>query len=140
MDDKASAALSIYGNFLSKLSENSDHVYWLSSPDFKKIQYISPAYEKIWGRSRDELYLNPETWITFLHPEDRDREHPIQEMAEKVARLGDAARFSAQYRIIRPDKEIRWIMDNGFPVFDNNGICCGVTGVAVDVTKEKKLR
>jgi PAS domain S-box-containing protein len=138
MDDKVKSTLSIYGSFLSKLSENSDHVYWLSSPDFKTIQYISPAYEKIWGRSREELYLNPEIWIDFLHPEDSNRHHPIQDMTEKVARLGDAARFSVHYRIIRPDSEVRWIMDNGFPVFDSDGSCCGVTGVAVDVTKEKK--
>ncbi len=138
MEDKIKPTLSIFGSFLSKLSENSDHVYWLSSPDFKKIQYISPAYEKIWGRSREELYVNPETWITFLHPEDSKQQHPLKEMADKIALIGDAARFSAHYRIVRPDGEVRWIMDNGFPVYDNNGSCCGVTGVAVDVTKEKK--
>lgn len=138
MDDKINSSLSIFGNFLSKLSENSDYVYWLSSPDFKKIQYISPAYEQIWGRSRDELYLNPKVWINFLHPEDSNQQHPINEMAEKVERFGEMARFSVHYRIIRPNGDIRWIMDNGFPIFDSQGLCCGVTGVAVDVTKEKK--
>lgn len=138
MEDKITPTLSIFGSFLSKLSENSDHVYWLSSPDFKKIQYISPAYERIWGRSRKDLYANPEIWISFLHPEDKNKNHPINDMADKVARLGESARFSVHYRIIRPDGEVRWIMDNGFPVYDNNGRCCGVTGVAVDVTKEKQ--
>jgi PAS domain S-box-containing protein len=129
--------LSMFGSFLSKLSEHSDYVYWLSSPDFKKIQYISPAYEKIWGRPRDDLYACPEIWITYLHPEDSRRHHPIEEMAENIARLGEAARFSVYYRIIRPNGQIRWIMDNGFPVYDNDGHCCGVTGVAVDITEEK---
>ncbi len=138
MNDEIKPTLSFFGNFLSKLSENSDQVYWLSSPDFKKIQYISPAYEKIWGRSRKELYCNPEIWITFLHPEDSKRQHPVKEMAEKIALIGESARFSAQYRIIRPDGEIRWIMDKGFPIYDNNGLCYGVTGVAVDITDEKK--
>ncbi|KTD56214.1 PAS domain-containing hybrid sensor histidine kinase/response regulator [Legionella shakespearei] len=125
------------GLFLSKLAEKSDNVYWLSSPDFKTIQYISPAYEKIWGRSRQELYDTPEIWVSFLHPEDALKGHPIQEMAARVARLGSAARLSEHYRIVRPDGEIRWIMDNGFPIYDNKGNCCGVTGVAVDITKEK---
>lgn len=138
MEDKIKSTLGIFGGFLSKLSENSDQVYWLSSPDFKKIQYISPAYEKIWGRSREELYSNPESWITFLHPEDSRRQHPVREMAEKIALIGEAARFSAQYRIVRPDGEVRWVMDKGFPVFDYNGVCCGATGVAVDITQEKK--
>ena len=54
------------GGFLAKLSEKSSSVYWLSSPDFEKIEFISPAYEEIWGRSREELYANPELWITYL--------------------------------------------------------------------------
>ncbi|WP_133128701.1 PAS domain-containing hybrid sensor histidine kinase/response regulator [Legionella nagasakiensis] len=136
--EKLNLTLDDVGSFLSKLAEKSDNVYWLSSPDFIKIQYISPAYEKIWGRSREELYANPELWITFLHPEDAVKKHPIHEMADKITCLGASARFSEHYRIIRPDGEIRWIMDNGFPIFDHNGICCGVTGVAVDVTEEKQ--
>ena len=66
------------GNFLAKFTEHSEHIYWISSADFKKIQYISPSYERIWGRSREELYSNPEIWITFLHPEDIINHHPIQ--------------------------------------------------------------
>ena len=27
------------GDFLAKFTEYSEHVYWISSPDFKKIQY-----------------------------------------------------------------------------------------------------
>jgi len=135
--NKIKLTLDDLGNFLSKFAERSDQVYWLSSPDFKKIQYISPSYEKIWGRSREELYANPEIWITFLHPEDAVKQHPIEEMAEKVKRLGEAARFSENYRIVRPDGEIRWIIDNGFPIYDDKGICYGITGVAIDVTNER---
>ncbi|MBM3887362.1 response regulator, partial [Candidatus Dependentiae bacterium] len=127
------------GSFLEKLAEKSTSVYWLSSPDFKKIQYISPAYEKIWGRSREELYKNPETWITFLHPEDSKNYHPIHAMAERTATLGPEARYDESYRIIRPDGEVRWIIDRGFPIFDQKGNCCGVTGVAIDATKEKEV-
>ncbi|WED43688.1 PAS domain-containing hybrid sensor histidine kinase/response regulator [Legionella cardiaca] len=126
------------GDFLAKLSEHSDQVYWISSPDFKKIQYISPSYERIWGRSRAELYANPEIWIDFLHPEDVKNHHPIHQMAEQIKLLGEKARYSERYRIIRPNGEIRWIIDNGFPLIDHRGICYGVTGVATDVTEEKK--
>ncbi len=127
------------GSFLSKLAENSLDVYWLSSPDFSKIQYISPAYEQIWQRSRQELYGNPECWITFLHPDDaKDDYNPIMAMAHKVATLGPEARYNESYRIIRPTGEVRWIVDRGFPVYDDMGNCCGVTGVAVDVTQEKQ--
>jgi two-component system aerobic respiration control sensor histidine kinase ArcB len=126
------------GKFLEKFAENSGHVYWVSSADFKRIQYISPAYEKIWGRSREELYREPEKWITFLHPDDILNHHPIEEMTKRVKEEGEKARFEESYRIIRPDGTLRWIIDRGFPVLDERGICYGVTGVAIDVTTEKQ--
>ncbi len=125
------------GIFLEQLAQASDNVYWLSSPDLKKIEYISPAYEKIWGRSREDLYKNPELWITYLHPEDVEGYNPLHLFSEQIVALGPKARYNADYRIIRPDGEIRWLIDRGFPIYDNTGKCCGVTGVAVDVTKEK---
>lgn len=126
------------GSFLGKFTETSEHIYWISSPDFKKIHYISPSYERIWGRSREELYKNPETWITFLHPDDVMEHHPFDDMAAKIIQLGEKARYSEHYRIIRPDGEIRWIMDNGYPLYDDKGTCYGVTGIAIDVTEQKK--
>jgi len=125
---------------LSNMAENSNMVYWLSSPDFNKILYISPAYEKVWGRSLDELYKNPELWITYLHPDDARTHHPILAMKERVATEGAKARYVENYRVIRPDGEVRWIVDRGFPVVDrDSGELIGVTGVALDVTEEKRL-
>lgn len=126
------------GDFLSKYTEFSDQVYWISSPDFSAIKYISPSYEKIWGRPRQELYDNPELWITFLHPEDAKKHHPIHEMAKKIQMQGEKARYYENYRIIRPDGSIRWILDRGFPLIDAQGTCYGVTGVAVDITEIKQ--
>lgn len=138
MKKESDLSLEVIARFLAKLAEKSESVYWLSSPDFKRIAYISPAYEKIWGRSSDILYAEPELWITYLHPDDIKSYHPIHAMAERVAKLGTAARYEESYRIVRPDGEIRWILDRGFPVFDEAGVCRGVTGVAVDITKEKQ--
>lgn len=130
--------LSDVGDFLAKLTEHSDHVYWISSKDFKRIQYISPSYERIWGRAREELYSNPEIWINFLHPDDAQNHHPIHDMAKKIEHLGAQARYAENYRIIRPNGEIRWIIDNGFPVYDAKGNCVGVSGIAIDVTEQKQ--
>ena len=132
-------ALDDIGVFLSKLAEKSDSVYWLSSADLSKIQYISPAYEKIWGRSREELYQDPSLWISYVHPDDVKDHHPIQNLIQRLQSLGASARYEENYRIIRPNGEIRWIIDRGFPIYDDLGNCCGVTGVAVDVTKEKQI-
>lgn len=132
-------SLEFVGDFLSKLAEKSENVYWLSSPDFQKIQYVSLAFERIWGRPREILYKQPELWIQYLHPDDVKTHHPIQEMRERIIELGSAARYEENYRIVRPNGEIRWIIDRGFPIYDDDGNCCGVTGVAIDITKEKQI-
>lgn len=127
------------GSYLSKLAEKSPNVYWLSSEDFKKIEYISPAFEEIWGCSREILYEAPHSWIDFLHPEDKKDHHPIDAMRICIEKKGALARYEETYRIVRPDGGIRWILDRGFPVLDHMGNCCGVTGVAIDITKEKQF-
>ncbi len=127
------------GSFLAKLAEESPNVYWLSSPDFQRIEYISPAYEKIWQRSREELYKHPEKWISFLHPDDAHKENPVSSMRDQVALVGADARYEKSYRIVRPNGDVRWIMDRGFPILDKAGNCQGVTGVALDITENKML-
>ncbi len=131
-------SLKKFGDFLSQLAEKSECVYWLSSPDFQTIQYISPAYEKIWNRPLKKLYADPETWITFLHPDDAKDHNPIHVMKERIEKLGPEARYNENYRIIRPCGETRHIIDRGFPIYDDYGKCLGVTGVALDITKEKQ--
>jgi PAS domain-containing protein len=34
------------------ITETIQDVLWMSTPGIQKMLYVSPAYEKIWGRSR----------------------------------------------------------------------------------------
>jgi PAS domain S-box-containing protein len=131
-------ALNDLKQFLSKFSENSQMVYWLSAPDMSRIAYLSPSYERIWGRPREALYEHPELWSTYLHPDDQHKSHPIQKLKEQLEHDPYRASFNENYRIVRPDGEARSILDRGFPIFDSKGHCIGVSGVAVDVTNERR--
>ncbi|EDP45652.1 PAS domain-containing sensor histidine kinase [Rickettsiella grylli] len=124
-------------SFLIQFAEQSEQVYWLGDPEFTYLAYVSPAYEEIWGRSREALYKDPSIWISHLYPADQ-KIHPILKMKQKVVEDGLKARFRENYRIIRSDGEMRWIIDRGFPVSDEMGKIIAITGVAVDVTKEKQ--
>ena len=56
---------------LSLMAEIIQDVFWIL--DFKKSQilYVSPAFEKIWGRSRNEIYGDRSCWVETIHPGDR---------------------------------------------------------------------
>lgn len=99
--------------------------------------YVSPAYEKIWGRSCESLYQNPNSWLDSIYPEDRE----LVLASIKKQWQGQTRR---EYRIIRSDGEIRWISAEITLVLDETGKPVRVVGLAEDVTDrkltEEKLR
>src|SRR5258706_13465383 len=105
---------------------------WLTDPSKSEMLYISPAYEKIWGRSCRALYASPRDWIDAIHPEDRQR---VLEAAVAKQARGD---YDEEYRIVRPDGSARWIRDRAFPVPDPEGRAYRIAGVAEDITERKR--
>src|SRR5579862_90293 len=56
-----------------QITDHIDEVFWLTDPSTGEMIYVSPAYETIWGRSRESLHASPRQWLEAAHPEDRDR-------------------------------------------------------------------
>jgi PAS domain-containing protein len=50
-----------------EIAESIEEVFWIIDPKMSKIIYISPEYEKIWGRTCQSLYNNPKSWIEAIH-------------------------------------------------------------------------
>lgn len=118
------------------LAEKSRDVLWVRSPDYKMQLYLSPAYEEIWGRTRQSLYEDPDSWINTVFPEDRELvKNSIDSIFNNPA-VEDT--YTISYRIMRPNEELRWIQETAFPLFDKNQQCFGYAGIAKDVTPEKK--
>src|SRR5208283_2543599 len=105
-----------------ELTENIHQVFWLASADQRQMFYVSPSYEHIFGRSCDDLLRRPLSWLELVHPEDRPR------IAAEVA-LDCGERFTREYRIIRPDGAIRWILARGYSVRDKRGFPCRIAGM-----------
>ena len=115
-----------------QLAENLREVFWLSSLDGSQIYFISPAYEEIWGRSRESLIAQPESWLDAAHPDDREG---VLANFEKQSR-GEFVEY--EYRIVRPDGEIRWIEAHVFPVRNEEGEIYRCAGSAQEITKRKR--
>jgi PAS domain S-box-containing protein len=115
-----------------QMAENIRDVFFLRDADSNRMLYVSPAYEEIWGRSRESLYAHPESWIESIHPDDRASAY------EKNKQGILARKFQMEYRIVRPDGSIRWIESRGFPVRDDAGTIVRITGVVEDITERKQ--
>ena len=129
---KAEKALHESEQRFRQLAENLREVFWLSSLDGSQIYFISPAYEEIWGRSRESLIAQPESWLDAAHPEDREG---VLVNFEKQSR-GEFVEY--EYRIVRPDGEIRWIEAHVFPVRNKEGEIYRCAGSAQEITKRKR--
>jgi diguanylate cyclase (GGDEF)-like protein/PAS domain S-box-containing protein len=116
-----------------RLAENIQDAFWICNPDFSKIYYLSPAYEQIWGRSRSQLYDDPQSWRAAIHPEDLAR---IETDMSTFWSKGLPS--SLEHRIVRPDGSVRWIMNRAFPILDETGQWIRVAGVARDITERKE--
>lgn len=129
---KMQAALTEGEERFHQLAEHIQEVFWMSDPSKTQILYISPGYEKIWGRSCASLYESPKTWMESIHPDDRTR---IIEAAQTKQVFGD---YEVEYRIIRPDGTIRLIRDRAFPIKNESGEVYRIAGIAEDITDQRK--
>jgi PAS domain S-box-containing protein len=93
---------------------------------------VSPGYEQVWGRPCSEVYKTPQAWTEAIHPEDRERV-----LAAVDVKLANG-RYNQEYRIIRPDGSVRWILDRGFPVKGENSRPRRMVGIAEDITERKQ--
>jgi diguanylate cyclase (GGDEF)-like protein/PAS domain S-box-containing protein len=115
-----------------QLANNLDAVFWIISPDWRQILYISPAYERIWGRSADDLYRNSLDWFDAIVEDDRatvEQQIPGPDKTD-----WNSFQFSP-FRIRRPDGSLRWIASRAFPVHDAAGQLVRVAGISEDISE-----
>jgi len=51
-----------------QMAETINDVFFLREAATNRVLYISPAYEEVWGRSRESLYADSESWAEAIHP------------------------------------------------------------------------
>ncbi|WP_271251724.1 CBS domain-containing protein [Pseudanabaena sp. Chao 1811] len=128
---RAEAALKDSEELFRQLAENIQQVFYLTDIKNSSILYVSPSYENIWGKSCQSLYDNPRSYIESVYPSDRE----IVINAHQRKLLGENT--AVEYRIIRPDGQVRWIFDRTFTIRDRNGEVYRVSGIADDISDRK---
>lgn len=106
---------------------------WNPSAPVKRVLYVSPAYETVWGRSCQSLYDDPRSWSYDIHPSDRER------MVSTFVQGAEQGGFDVEYRLLRADGSVRWIHDRAFPIRDEHGQVYRVAGISEDVTSTKEI-
>ncbi len=120
-----------------QLAENIEEVFWMEDKEGEEIIYISPAFEKVWGLKCEDLIKNPQLWMDSIHPEDREKvenEYSYEDRTQVIE-----GKYKSEFRIIRPDGSVRWILDRAFPVFNEEGNPIRIAGISQDITELKLI-
>jgi PAS domain S-box-containing protein len=112
-----------------QLAENIRKVFYLEEVGSRRLLYVSPAYEQVWGRSCPSGHEDIGLFLEAVHPDDYDRVRQAFVNREL---------FMHEYRIVRPDGSVRWIWDRVFPIRDKKGQIYRFAGIAEDITERKQ--
>lgn len=88
---------------LTGIIESIDQVLWTFDFPSWKINYVSPAVERVYGYRAAAFYDDPNLWLKCVHAADRQK---VVALSRKMIGRGQKI---FQYRIVRPDGEVRWI-------------------------------
>jgi diguanylate cyclase (GGDEF)-like protein/PAS domain S-box-containing protein len=118
---------------LESILNSLDDVVWSSEVNSINLLYLNHAAEKVYGRSVLEFFNNPYLWLQVIHPEDYSR---ASQLFESPLERGS---MDMEYRILRPNGEVRWLRDRSNVIYDINGAAIRVDGIISDITAQKQV-
>ncbi|HLM42673.1 MAG TPA: ATP-binding protein, partial [Myxococcaceae bacterium] len=95
----------------------------------------APTLERIHGIPVGSFTGTFEAYQSDMHPEDRER---VLASIQRVV-VEREPEHHVQYRIIRPDGEVRWLEAHGRLTLDERGQPARLTGVCTDITERLAL-
>jgi len=99
----------------------------------QKVQFVTPAFERITGYSIQELY--DQQAIEYIHPDDREKMRALWgKLYEELTIDADV-----EYRIVTKSGNIKWLSCRWSPVHDVDGELIGFVGRDVDITERKLM-
>ncbi len=87
---------------------------------------------RIFGVDPADFHPDWKNIRALYHPDDRDQ-LPV---AVKARGLSD--RYHHEFRVVRPNGEIRWCFGSAAPTFDESGATVRLSGVTVDITDREQ--
>ena len=86
------------------MAENAHDAIYITTPE--GLQYANPAFEKITGYKREELYNEEFNFLNIIHPDDREL------IKDKAKKRGKERPNSNEFRIISKDRGVKTVEAN----------------------------
>jgi PAS domain S-box-containing protein len=117
---------------LDSLLDAMNRVLWSFAPDLSTVFFVSESSKKLFGHEAAELRARPRLWIELMHPDDRTQ---AEAMMDRIALSGAGV---MEYRIVRPDGEMRWIEVRWRHAAEGPRKPARLDGIVTDITDRKQ--
>ncbi|WP_144158204.1 response regulator [Paraburkholderia sp. BCC1885] len=114
-----------------QMAENIDDVFWMLDPATNQLLYVSPAYRRLWGDVAPSPVPAAGHWAGCIHADDE----AAVETAYRA--LASGTPYEIEYRIVRPDGNIRWVAERAFTVRDTRNRIYRLAGIVNDISERK---
>jgi PAS domain S-box-containing protein len=94
--------------------------------------YWTPELEKIYGLPPGSVHVYDD-FRRRIHPDDLAAAEAVRDDA-----IAQQRSFAMEFRAVRPDGDIIWILSRGAAEYDEAGIAARVWGVSLDITERKR--
>ncbi|AHM63595.1 ATPase [Flammeovirgaceae bacterium 311] len=121
-----------YIRSLEQFADRTSQIIFSYDADRNKLIYLNPAFEQIWNLSRKNVIDNPSELIEYVHASDREY---LAAEFQKI-KHGEIKK-DIEFRIVLPDKSVRWLSLNAF-IDDKRSDRTIINGCADDQTSWKE--
>ena len=105
---------------------------WSFTPDGLREYWSAEWFDILgWDPARGVPPI-PE-YLNIVHPDDRER---VRSVIERMIEKGEGC--DEKYRILHPQRGVRWIRGVGMPVFED-GVLTRFAGTSIDITEDETL-
>ena len=132
--ESSRAALAQSEEQFRQMAESIEDMFWLYEVQTRRMLYVSPVFEAIWGVPLRKLKITPRAWLATIHPDDRQR---VREFFTE--REGIRVFPQMEYRVLRPDGSIRWVSSRSWEIRNAKGKVYRIAGVVRDITSQRRM-
>lgn len=118
--------------FLEKAQEIGHIGSWISDIRYNGALTWTKQTCSIFGVKEEEFDGRIDSFFALVHPDDRDAIY-----SASVAAIRGEATYDTEFRIIRPDGQVRWLREQADVERDDKGNPVRMIGVVQDVTEKK---
>ncbi|MGB3310928.1 MAG: diguanylate cyclase [Nodosilinea sp.] len=115
-------------------TDHVDQILFIRDAVSGQFLYVNTAFERIWEQSPAALYDDPNLWLRQIHADD------LPQVQASVDLQFEGNSVQREYRIVRPDGEIRWIQAHVRVVEDDQAQPRYLVGCAEDCTEHRELQ